>query len=262
MNSINRYELKLGVEYTILSSESYLIFSGNGYVSFGETKYNTLKIDEINEIILPYELNNIYYKLSRNWNILEVSSSTNIIEVYINDYDYKCNDLCPINAGDVVNIVNWNNAQKEKVKLYFIYREAKYTIDLEKGDTVKYIVDQSFTFEVANSLANKYLKLKEGILAVYGYPSLTINGAKYYVQNYLTYQLYYIMPYNNSIIINAQTNLLENEITIKGLNPTISINFPDTWNKQITTTKLGPQYLRININKIIDENFSFDFGVQ
>ena len=68
-----------------------------------------------------------------------------------------------------------------------------------------------------------------------------------------------IKPYNNSITIEAQTNSLSNEITIEGLNPTISITFPETWYQKINKG-FGPQYLRITINPTFEDEFMFYFG--
>ena len=122
INYEHYYKLKKGDEYEIESYEKYLLFLGNGYVSFGEINYDTLYLDIIKDITLPYNLNNKYYKLSGNGNTLEILSTSNQIEVYVNNY--KCVQKCEVKNKDVVNVVNWYNAIKENVKLLFVNRRS------------------------------------------------------------------------------------------------------------------------------------------
>ena len=258
INYEHYYKLKKGDEYEIESYEKYLLFLGNGYVSFGGTNYIELNLDSIKEFTLPYNLNNKYYKLSGEGNTLEILSTSNQIEVYVNNY--KCIQKCEARNKDVVNVINWYNAKKENLKLLFVNRKTVYSVNLEKGDKVKYLLNQNFTFQITSSLAQNYYDLDEGILAVYGKPNLTFSNIQYNcIEEYSSYQLYYIKPYNNSITIKAQTNSLSNEITIEGLDPTISITFPETWYQKINKG-LGPQYLRITINSEFADEFIFDFG--
>ena len=130
------YELEVGREYTISSFENYLIFLG--YVSFGGTSYITLNLDSIKEFSLPYNLDNKYYKLSGEGNTLEVLSSSSKIEVYINNY--KCVQKCAVKDKDVVNVINWYNAKNQNVKLLYVKRKDIYSVELEKGDTIKYLL--------------------------------------------------------------------------------------------------------------------------
>ena len=260
INYENYYELEEGDEIEIESYENYLLFLGNGYVSFGEINYHPLYLDIIKDITLPYNLNNKYYQLSGKGNTLEILSSWTQIIVYINGR--FCNwDSCVAQDKDIINVVNWLNGKNQNVKLLFVDRKDIYSVDLEKGDKVKYLFNQNFKFEIENSLAQSYFDLDEGILAVYGKPNLSFSSVLYsHIEDYSTYQLYYINPYSNSITIDAQTNtLLSKEITIEGLNPTISITFPETCNLTITKG-FGPQYLRININSTFEDDFMLDFG--
>ena len=146
------------------------------------------------------------------------------------------------------------------MKLLYVQRKDIYSVELEKGDTIKYLLNQNFKFQITSSLAKRYFDLDEGILAVYGKPNLSFSNVQYsHIEEYSKYKLYYIKPYSISITIDAQKNSLSKEITIEGLNPTISITFPETWNRKITKG-FGPQYLRININSKIVDEFKFDFG--
>ena len=262
-NYKNYYELEVGKEYNIPFYENYLLFLGNGYVSFGGRNYLTLSLDKIEAFTLPYNLNNKYYILNGKGNTLEVSSTSNLIEVYINNYDNKCVQKCMVSSTDVVNVVNWYDAKKETVKLLYVNRKEKYIVDLEKGDNIKYFFNQIFKFEIKSTLSTSYFNMDEGILAVYGKATLYFSDVQYsIIQDYSTYSLYYIKPYANPITFEAHTTGSigsNNEITIKGLNPTISIAFPDIW-KQKITKGFGPQYLRISINSKINDEFLFEFG--
>ena len=261
-NYKNYYEIELNEEIDIEPEEKYVILLGSGYVSFSNRGYINITYNDIQEYILPYDLNCKFFKLVGPGNGLEIIINNDNI-IYFNDQ--TCTQQCflEFNNGTYINIVNYDDSKDTIIKLLFTERKSIYNIDKEKGDIVKYIFQQSFKFEVSSYLANEYLELKEGILLISGNPIIKfLNETSYIIQNYnLTHQLYYIRPYSNETIMEFTTNMNEGEISGIGVNPTIEINFPEIFEYKINKG-IGPQYLRIIISNNFDENYIIDYNCE
>jgi len=233
-NYKNYYEIELNEEIDIEPEEKYVILLGSGYVSFSNRGYINITYNDIQEYILPYDLNCKFFKLDGPGNGLEIIINNDNM-IYFNDQ--TCTQQCflEFNNGTYINIVNYDDSKDTIIKLLFTERKSIYNIDKEKGDIVKYIFQQSFKFEVSSYLANEYFELKEGILLISGNPIIKfLNETSYIIQNYnLTHQLYYIRPYSNETIMEFTTNMNEGEISGIGVNPTIEINFPEIFEYKI-----------------------------
>ena len=73
-----------------------------------------------------------------------------------------------ISSGVKLNLINLSNARYAYVKFLYVDRKNIYTIGEETGDTINYIVPQTFTFQVSSYLAKKYFYAAEGILQISG----------------------------------------------------------------------------------------------
>ena len=86
---------------------------------------------------------------------------------------YYCNSKCtlPMPYKNDIILYNYYYGQNSKVKLLYTYRKEQYQIELEKGDTVKYIIGlYSFNFHISDSLLSEYYQNEEGILLASGSP--------------------------------------------------------------------------------------------
>ena len=78
-----------------------------------------------------------------------------------------------------------------------------------------------------------------------------------------THELYYFYPHKNLINFNLEVSPTneEGEITIKGIKPTIVKDFKQAFNYDVPKG-IGPQYFRINIDKGLKDDFTFNFGTK
>ena len=261
-NYRQHYFLSQGSKQKISSSEEYMLISGNGYISFGADKYTSISLDTIKVITLFYEFNNKYYQLLGTGNKLEVSISNPYVYFYFEDNTY-CNSRCIFSAsnGKRFNIRNTGYSGRNAIiKLLYIQRSSKYSIDEGKGDTIKFLLKQSFTYEISSSLASKYYNTNEGILKITGNPKITFNGVSIYNKiSQSSEDYYYIKPSSSVISVIVEASSDEGEITAKGVSPTIQIYFPTTYQYDVSKG-IGPQYLRIIISPSFNDNLELDFG--
>ena len=260
-NNKHLYELNYKDKLDIPIDEQYIIFKGTGYIYF-YIKTHLLTFNYNMEIILPYQFNYRVYEIqNRQGDTLEVSINNPSVYVYF-DYTGECNSYCdlPVNGRYNVYLVNYQYAEGSKVKLLYTNRKDIYNIDLEKGDTIKYIYPQTFNFEISNNLALQYYECEEGILLVSGNPYITFERG-FYSRNIInsTHELFYISPLSSSIKLIINPSKEEGEISIKGIKPTIIINFNQTMELEVKKG-IGPQYVRINIDKKLKEDITFKFG--
>ena len=262
INYVNSYELILGEEYTIPLREKYIIFTGNGSISFGK-KINIVKLNTLLELTLQYEFNNLYCQMEGDGNKVEVKPYSD--NIFINNINPRASAGASVSFniknGETIHIYNNENAKNAKIRLFFTYIKDKYALDIEKGEVAKYYHKSSIEYTMPSELSAKYFELREGILLVSGNPEKIYFKGSYSSNKRInsTHQLYYLDPYSESITPSVTTQNNEGEICLKGIKPTIVIDFPKV-SKYDIKKGIGPQYFRINIDKNLNENYIFDFG--
>ena len=258
INYIDKFTIIPGYTHNISNGKRFMIIMGTGFISFGATEKTEIKLAKLKTITLPFYLNNKYFKLVGNGNTFEIGVDNPNVCVYINNYCYYKNyTLTGLSNGQIVIIRNFNNAKNEKINLLFSYRKDDYLIDKEKGDSISYYFPQTFIYYLSSSLNTQYINREEGILMVTGkQPEVVLNGVnKYYYKN----GYYYILPYKSNIKVTVTTKDYNGVVSVRGVTPTILINFPDTKEQKIVKG-IGPQYVRISIDSNFNEEYNFKFG--
>ena len=165
LNYISYHKLKYKDSIKIPYSQKYIILFGNGYISI-KGSVGTINLNTLLEVNLN-SLKSKFYNLNGSGNYMEVLLSN--LDVYIDGEpsDYL-SFYFEIQNQKQISVVNYNIYSQKATLLYTYRKSSYYDIDLEKGDTVYYILNQKFSYQISNSLAQQYYNLGEGIILIGG----------------------------------------------------------------------------------------------